>query len=219
MRGNVIGFDADNNTGAISGYDGKRYDFTTLDWHSHNRPRHGDLVDFVAEGERATQVYLLEPEYVTPNFAQFYFSPAGRISRSQYWLRYVLPVFLIGLALSLIEGIAKAVGSAAIADTFGVLYGLFGLATIWPGIAVLVKRMHDRDKSGWLALLPAVLLVVTLVAAVAAAVGGSVSGVVAIAILFGIALLGVSIWFFVELGCMRGTIGANRYGPDPVAAS
>jgi uncharacterized membrane protein YhaH (DUF805 family) len=23
------------------------------------------------------------------------------------------------------------------------------------------------------------------------------------------------IWSFVELGCLRGTVGANRYGPDP----
>ena len=26
----------------------------------------------------------------------------------------------------------------------------------------------------------------------------------------------VGVWFFIEFGCMRGTVGANRYGPDPV---
>jgi uncharacterized membrane protein YhaH (DUF805 family) len=26
-----------------------------------------------------------------------------------------------------------------------------------------------------------------------------------------------AIWLFVELGCLRGSIGANRFGPDPVA--
>jgi uncharacterized membrane protein YhaH (DUF805 family) len=26
-----------------------------------------------------------------------------------------------------------------------------------------------------------------------------------------------SIWSFVELGCLRGTMGANRFGPDPLA--
>jgi uncharacterized membrane protein YhaH (DUF805 family) len=25
-----------------------------------------------------------------------------------------------------------------------------------------------------------------------------------------------AIWLFVELGCLRGTIGGNRFGPDPV---
>jgi len=24
------------------------------------------------------------------------------------------------------------------------------------------------------------------------------------------------LWYFVELACMRGTIGANQYGPDPL---
>ena len=28
----------------------------------------------------------------------------------------------------------------------------------------------------------------------------------------------VSIWFFVELGCLRGTVGSNQYGPDPLGA-
>ena len=38
MKGNVIGFDATGNAGAISGYDGQRYDFTTFDWHGQERP-------------------------------------------------------------------------------------------------------------------------------------------------------------------------------------
>jgi uncharacterized membrane protein YhaH (DUF805 family) len=34
-----------------------------------------------------------------------------------------------------------------------------------------------------------------------------------------LALIGFAItaWSFVELGCLRGTIGVNPYGPDPVA--
>jgi uncharacterized membrane protein YhaH (DUF805 family) len=28
----------------------------------------------------------------------------------------------------------------------------------------------------------------------------------------------VGIWFFIELGCLRGTVGSNRYGPDPLWA-
>ena len=27
----------------------------------------------------------------------------------------------------------------------------------------------------------------------------------------------ISIWALVELGCLRGTIGQNKYGPDPLA--
>lgn len=28
-----------------------------------------------------------------------------------------------------------------------------------------------------------------------------------------------AIWLFVELGCLRGSVGDNRFGPDPVAIS
>lgn len=57
MKGNVLGFDPDTNTGAISGHDGQRYDFVRLDWHGPTNPARGALVDFVAGSGRATQIY------------------------------------------------------------------------------------------------------------------------------------------------------------------
>src|SRR5580693_1356522 len=95
MKGNVIGFDPDTNTGAISGHDGNRYDFVTLDWRGTGHPRRGDLVDFQAIEQRATEIYLIEPAYAPPGLAAFYFSPYGRISRSQYWQRFMLPYIAI----------------------------------------------------------------------------------------------------------------------------
>jgi uncharacterized membrane protein len=59
MKGDVLGFDRDSNTGAISGEDGRRYDFVTLDWRGRGSPRRGDTVDFVAAGQRATEIYPL----------------------------------------------------------------------------------------------------------------------------------------------------------------
>ncbi|HEY1799098.1 MAG TPA: hypothetical protein VGG57_23490 [Stellaceae bacterium] len=59
MKGNVLGFDPDTNTGAISGHDGQRYDFVRLDWHGPLNPARGAVVDFVAENGRATQIYPL----------------------------------------------------------------------------------------------------------------------------------------------------------------
>jgi uncharacterized membrane protein YhaH (DUF805 family) len=29
---------------------------------------------------------------------------------------------------------------------------------------------------------------------------------------------GITVWAFIELGCLRGTRGPNRYGPDPLSA-
>lgn len=213
MRGNVIGFDADTNTGAISGHDGNRYDFVTRDWHGRGQPRHGDVVDFQAQGDRALDIYLIEAEYVRPSWGALYFSPSGRISRSQYWLHFFLPVFIIGLILDALK---------LIGEPFEALQALFQLAVLWPGIAVLIKRIHDHNKSGWLVFALYGPLVVTLAFALGAlaAIGmsdkatGGVLGV--IAIICGAVTLIIGIWFFIQFGCMRGTVGANRFGPDPV---
>ena len=217
MKGNVIGFDPDTNTGAISGHDGKRYDFATADWHGSRRPRHGDLVDFAADGQHAAQIYPQEPEYAPPSFGQFYFSARGRISRSQYWLRFFLPVFAIGIVLAII---AEVGGEAAKS-----LETIWQLVVLWPSIAVLIKRIHDRDKSGALVwalygpLIPAIIVTVAAVVAVAAGGGEAAWGLVIAAVVLWVAVAGVAIWFFIEFGCMRGTIGPNRFGPDPVPQS
>ncbi|HEX5319476.1 MAG TPA: DUF805 domain-containing protein [Stellaceae bacterium] len=210
MKGNVIGFDADTNTGAISGHDGKRYDFATLDWHAHGTPRHGDVVDFVAEGDKATQVYLIEPEYARPTFWQFLFSPSGRISRKQYWLHWTVPVLVIYIVLWSIIVAGAANGSVAAVGVGAIVQTVFMLVTLWPNIAVLVKRIHDRNKTGWLVLALYIPLALSYIATF------TVGQQAALTLIFGVVILVVAIWFFVEFGCLRGTIGANRYGADPV---
>ena len=81
-------------------------------------------------------------------------------------------------------------------------------------LAVGVKRLHDRNKSGWYLLLfyiaPSLLFAVSFGITVSDG-SGTVAGFLALA---GVAIV---IWTFVELGCLRGTIGANAYGPDPIA--
>lgn len=179
MRGNVIGFDPDTNTGAISGYDGNRYDFVTQDWRGHGPPRHGDIVDFqTGTDQRAHDIYLIEAEYAQPSWGEFLLSPHGRISRSQYWLRWTLPVVVVTIVL---EIICFSIFSAAAAAT---IIGLYALALLWPSIAILIKRSHDRDWP-W----PFILLFLIPI---------------------------VSIWPLIELWFLRGTIGSNRFGADPV---
>ncbi|MBV9554565.1 MAG: DUF805 domain-containing protein [Alphaproteobacteria bacterium] len=228
MKGNVIGFDPDTNTGAISGHDGNRYDFATVDWRGQGRPRHGDIVDFQAIGQRATDIYLLEPEYVAPSVGQFYFSFRGRISRSQYWLRFVVPYLVVAVVLQTAIALTEPGSGANVALT--VIYGLFVLICIWPHLAVLVKRIHDRNKSGWLCLalyIPWILFSIALMAwlgAVLVAIAAGKSETAAVAVggfmivvgILGAISLGIGLWFFIEFGCLRGTIGANRFGPDPV---
>jgi uncharacterized membrane protein YhaH (DUF805 family) len=46
---------------------------------------------------------------------------------------------------------------------------------------------------------------------------GDVLNMNALYYLLSLITLAVAVWFFVELGCLRGTIGDNQYGPDPLA--
>jgi uncharacterized membrane protein YhaH (DUF805 family) len=76
-------------------------------------------------------------------------------------------------------------------------------------IAVGIKRLNDRNKSGWWLLLfylvPGLLDVIVIF----------IEGSMLVGIL-GIAGAAIVIWMIVELGFRRGTVGPNQYGPDPL---
>lgn len=63
----------------------------------------------------------------------------GRATRSEYWW-FVLFCFLISAALN-------------IADSSGIVSGIFSLAVLLPMIAAQVRRLHDTNRSGWFLLL------------------------------------------------------------------
>ncbi|MBS1910696.1 MAG: DUF805 domain-containing protein [Bacteroidetes bacterium] len=76
------------------------------------------------------------------SFSQLYFSLEGRVSRSTYWLKFWLPVWVISIVLILVSSGASRHSSATIALL------IWFLLLIWPMIAVEVKRWHDRGKPG-----------------------------------------------------------------------
>jgi uncharacterized membrane protein YhaH (DUF805 family) len=80
------------------------------------------------------------------DFRQFYLSAQGRVNRKQWWLRLVLPIFIISLLLSFVDATAGTFDPQTGLGLFG---GLFLLIAFIPAILVYIKRFHDRDKSGW----------------------------------------------------------------------
>ncbi|WP_081998600.1 DUF805 domain-containing protein [Sinomonas humi] len=76
----------------------------------------------------------------------------GRASRSEYWL-----MWLLGTVASLVAyGIGYAAGSSGDRSGVGlvVIGGLVvSLATLVPGLALAVRRLHDANFSGWWLLL------------------------------------------------------------------
>ena len=69
------------------------------------------------------------------------------------------------------------------------------------GVAVGLKRLHDRDMSGWW------LLVFYLLPPALDGLGRALG----IPIIFSLAGSAISIWALVVLGVLRGTPGANQY--------
>ena len=58
MKGTILDFSIQSNSGAISGENGERYNFDGADWKGDSPPARGMSVDFSFEGDRATEVYL-----------------------------------------------------------------------------------------------------------------------------------------------------------------
>jgi uncharacterized membrane protein YhaH (DUF805 family) len=69
----------------------------------------------------------------------------GRARRMEYWYFFLFN-FLIMVGLIMIGG---AMGSSS----GGILYNLYSLAVLIPGIAVGIRRLHDTNRSGWFLLI------------------------------------------------------------------
>jgi uncharacterized membrane protein YhaH (DUF805 family) len=135
----------------------------------------------------------------------FLFSFRGRVNRAKYWLFSLGAVVLLFAAGALIARATALPRIVAIIVSLGVI--IVAIALVVASCAVGVKRLHDRDKSGWW--FPFFVFGPSIIHLIDAATGrhGGIS-----LTLGGAA---ISIWALVELGFLRGTDGDNGYGPDP----
>ena len=139
------------------------------------------------------------------SFYKRFFDFRGRSPRSEYWwaqlFMWAVVIVLAGVSVSLAGGIEAFEAAmegyedmpAGMAAAF-FLIGLFVLSCVIPALALTVRRFHDHDRSGWWYVLVFVLSMIPLLG------------------------LLVSLAFFVFL-CLRGTIGSNRFGMDPLGPS
>ena len=58
MKGQILDYSVQSNTGTVSGGDGNRYQFSGAEWKGTNVPSRGMSVDFEADGNQAKSVYL-----------------------------------------------------------------------------------------------------------------------------------------------------------------
>ena len=142
---------------------------------------------------------------------RLFFSFRGRAGRGGFWL-VSLAWLALGFVLDYVwtvTGVKEVqIGENHFVDAAFVLPLLTMLVSC---VAIGVKRLHDRNKSAWWALLfyvgpPAIQILASLNDLDAAIM-------VWLMVLSG----ALSIWALVELGCLSGTRGANRFGLDPLA--
>jgi uncharacterized membrane protein YhaH (DUF805 family) len=112
---------------------------------------------------------LWAPYYGAPfpaavkRFFKKYATFSGRASRSEYWL-WTLVSVAVSIILNIIIGVGSAATTSASTLTSQaapgpgaiigyILLGIWGLATIVPSLALVVRRLHDGNFSGWLVLI------------------------------------------------------------------
>jgi uncharacterized membrane protein YhaH (DUF805 family) len=170
------------------------------------------------------------------SWGSYFFSFQGRINRAKLWLfipimigiyivYFMLFSVLFGSSIfAMLKGgsAGLAAGGASIGAGMLLTCILF-IAILFASLALTVKRLHDRDKGAiWIVvfwLLPVIINVVVVMNRFAAMSAGDGTMSAANPAMSGLSLVSfaISIWAFVELYCLRGTAGDNRYGPDPLA--
>jgi uncharacterized membrane protein YhaH (DUF805 family) len=144
----------------------------------------------------------------------------GRINRAKLWLAafiwFATILSFMTIFLWVVVGILRASGNdlhLVSSKTMHPGFYLLGLPLlvigVWLFAATTIKRLHDRDKSGWwffpFFVAPSLLNEL-----------GDRLDNPALATLVGALGFGLSVWCFVELFCLRGTKGPNRFGSDPL---
>ena len=147
-----------------------------------------------------------------------YVNFSGRARRKEYWF-FVLFTFIFSIVARLLDLLIFGPSGMLIS-------GLFGLAMLLPQLAVLVRRLHDTNRSGkWvlgyylLTILWTGILIVWGMKYFVAAMQGTASMPVGFSIFAIVGVLAILAYAIVLLvwSCLPGTKGENRYGADPKA--
>lgn len=80
---------------------------------------------------------------------------SGRARRKEYWM-FSLFHFIFAFVLGILDGV---LGFISYETGLGILSSLYILATFLPSLAVLVRRLHDTDRSGWWVLIGIIPLI------------------------------------------------------------
>ena len=172
MKGSILDFSIQHNTGFISGDDNQRYSFNGADWRSERPPSRCDRVDFIVNttGEASeiylalgSSIYLGEKissqlgkysnlDQAEENYSSIdwfvkcltnYANFSGRARRKEFWF-FMLFCVILGIVAEVID---------TVLGTKPLVNSLLNLALLVPSLAVGARRLHDVGRSGWWQLL------------------------------------------------------------------
>ncbi len=83
---------------------------------------------------------------VLKQYAKF----SGRARRKEYWMFILFNIIFGIVAMILDKIIGLSIFSVGPGHAYGIFYCLYSLFVLIPGLAVLVRRLHDIGKSGWM---------------------------------------------------------------------
>lgn len=138
------------------------------------------------------------------------FSISGRVSRLGFWRFQVVQSLGAAMVWCLTMFTTMAGGRLGLAPLMLIV------PIVAAAIYVGVRRLHDRDRSGWWILPFSVGPYLLLSAAHGLAGAFGAAGLLA-ALPLSLGGLALGVWAWIELGFRRGTRGANRFGPRPAS--
>jgi uncharacterized membrane protein YhaH (DUF805 family) len=145
------------------------------------------------------------------DYVWFLFSFEGRINRARY--------LVVQLALLTFWLILWLKFSFHFSSQWEALHWVVAITMIWINAATTVKRLHDRNRSGWWAFPIFILNRLSLVY-YGLFFGLSFGVDISIAkelllVMLAVAMSLLQTWVVIELVFLMGTDGPNRFGPDP----
>jgi len=142
-----------------------------------------------------------------PGLGTLWFTMSGRIPRSTYWLKFILPLTAIQLAAAFVDALFGGLGSKG----FGPIGIVAWLFVIFPAFAGAVKRLHDLGHPGWYL---AVIYGGILGCGIFSVVLTPTLGLLVMLPMMVLAVAGM--WYSIKMAFFRGTFGANAFGADPL---
>jgi uncharacterized membrane protein YhaH (DUF805 family) len=152
------------------------------------------------------------------NWKYLFLSREGRIPRLWFWIGVALLLVLELIVLAPAGVFRWNAATNPAPMWFRLLQFVVSLVVAYPCYAVLVKRLHDRNSPGTLALVAVALMLISDFVNVLWPME-TADGITTVGYIINIPLLLLVIAMVIELGLRRGTSGPNRFGPDPLESA